>query len=292
MRRVLITGGDGFVGREAAAGLRARGYEVQIVEQEPRSPGSHGLDLLNDDPAPLLDRLKPSHLLHLAWSSTPGQFWTDPLNDRWVVASERLFHAFAAAGGRRFIGAGSCSEYDWSHAVLDEVSTPLQPHTLYGQCKAELYRRLAAQAPILGVSFAWGRIFFLYGPSEKRGRLVGDLIDSLRERRTFDTSEGLQRRDYMHVADAGEAFAALVDSEVQGAVNIASGVSVPVRQLVETAATMLNGLDLVRFGARPPQVGEPPVMEANVQRLRDEVGFSPRLGLEAGLRDAVERRTN
>jgi nucleoside-diphosphate-sugar epimerase len=120
--------------------------------------------------------------------------------------------------------------------------------------------------------------------------LVGDLIDSLRERRTFNTSEGLQRRDYMHVSDAGEAFAALVDSPVEGPVNIASGISVPVRQVVETAASMLDGLDLVRFGARPPQVGEPPVMEANVRRLREEVGFSPRLGLQAGLRDAVERR--
>jgi nucleoside-diphosphate-sugar epimerase len=208
-----------------------------------------------------------------------------------VAASLRLVRAFGRAGGKRLVCAGSCAEYDWSGKILDEASTPLAPATLYGEAKASLYRLLSAAAPGLDLSFAWGRIFFLFGPREKPGRLVSDLFDDLAKGKTAALSVGTQVRDFMHVEDVAAAFAALLDSEMEGPVNIASGQAVTVRELAEQAGRVAGGADRLSFGARPLQSGEPPMLVAAVERLRAELGFQPRFSLEEGLLDTYERRT-
>jgi nucleoside-diphosphate-sugar epimerase len=94
----------------------------------------------------------------------------------------------------------------------------------------------------------------------------------------------------MHVDDVARAFASLLDSEVTGAVNIASGNVVAVRSVIETVANLIGRIDLVDIGARPSQSGEPAEMAAAVERLSQEVGFEPRFDLASGLADTVHRR--
>lgn len=282
MKRVLVTGGNGFIGRETLAPLRALGFAVD-------APRRAELDLLEGDPAAWFVAHPASHLLHLAWDATPGKFWTAPSNLDWVAASLRLVRAFAAAGGTRVVVAGSCAEYDWGHATLDEATTPLRPATLYGTAKATLYQLLEAAAPGLGVSFGWGRVFFPYGPREASGRLLPDVVDGIAKGRRVAVSDGTQSRDFMHVEDVAAAFATLLASEVTGAVNIASGSVIPVREVVLAAAGHAGDASLLDWGARARQASEPQFMAAATTRLRG-TGFAPRWTLAEGLADAVAKR--
>lgn len=282
MKRVLVTGASGFIGRETLAPLRALGFEVD-------APGRADLDLLDGDPAAWLAARPASHLLHLAWDATPGKFWTAASNLDWVAASLRLVRAFAASGGARVVVAGSCAEYDWGYATLDERATPLRPATLYGTAKATLFALLGAASPALGVSFGWGRVFFPYGPFEAPGRLLSDVVDGIAAGRRVAVSDGTQSRDFLHVEDVGAAFAALLASEISGAVNIASGTAMPVRDVVLTAARHAGDPGLLDWGARPRQAAEPQYMAAATDRLRD-TGFAPRWSLSTGLADAVSKR--
>lgn len=290
--RVVVTGGGGFIGREAVAALGAAGAEVHLLGRAPDAGmgRAHVIDLLRDDAGPLLKDIAPTHLLHLAWMAEPGAFWWAPENLDWVAASLRLVRAFAEAGGRRLAVAGSCTEYDWSHVHLDEHATPRRPGTLYGTAKAALAQLLDKAAPKLGLSVGWGHVFFLYGPHEKPGRLLPDVIDAVRAGRRVATSEGSQARDFMHVEDVAGALVALLGSGVEGPVNIASGRSVPVRDIVRLAAAAAGDAGLVDFGARPRQPGEPELMTAATRRLKDEIGFVPRWTLETGIADMVARR--
>ncbi len=156
---------------------------------------------------------------------------------------------------RRAAFAGSCTEYDWRHETLDEVTTPIDAATLYGTSKAALFRILAKAAPVLGLSIGWGRIFFLYGPYENAGRLLPDVVDKVAAGQRVATSDGTQRRDFMHVEDVAAALVALLASEAEGAVNIATGVSTPVRDLVALAAAAAGDARAGRF-RRPPAPGE------------------------------------
>src|SRR5258706_14740282 len=115
-RRILVTGARGFIGRECLTRLSALDAELHALSTQSVSDAGgvtwHQCDLL-DSPAAvgLLQRIAPSHLLHLAWIAEPGVFWESPLNHRWLAASTVLFEAFYASGGKRVVAAGSCAEY-------------------------------------------------------------------------------------------------------------------------------------------------------------------------------------
>lgn len=292
MRRVALTGVSGFIGREMPALLRARGFEVHCLGRgyAPEGCIGHLIDLIADDPAPVLAEINATHLLHLAWYAEPGLFWNALENLDWVAASLRLVRAFARSGGERAVFAGSCAEYDWSGALLDEASTPLMPATLYGESKASLFRIIDKAAAELNLSVSWGRIFFPYGPFEKPGRLLSMLFDSIAFEEPVAFSAGTQLRDFMHADDVAAAFMAILESSVCGAVNVASGQTITIRAMVERGAEIAGASALVKFGIRPLQPGEPPVMAAATSRLRDEVGFTPHHSIDTGLSDMFRRR--
>jgi nucleoside-diphosphate-sugar epimerase len=295
MKRVLLTGATGFLGRHAVAALRARDYAVACVSARPGPPGAgtrgvtwHQADLLDAGARErLVGTVRPTHLLHLAWYAVPGAFWRSPENVRWVEASLALVRAFAAAGGRRVAVAGTAAEYAADHGRCVEDETPLRPTSLYGASKHALHTVLAPFAAETGLSLGWGRLFLLYGPHEDRARLVASVITTLLEGGTARCTHGEQMRDFLHARDAAEALVALLDSPVEGAVNVGSGVPVALRDLVLRIADLLDGRPRVALGALPPRAAEPPVLYADVTRLTREVGWRPRLDLEAGLRDTI-----
>jgi nucleoside-diphosphate-sugar epimerase len=294
-RRALVTGASGFIGRNVLQALARRGFEVHAVSSRPRQDGDdvswHVVDLLNPAAsAELVQRIAATHLLHLAWYAEPGAFWGSPANVRWLEASLALLRAFADAGGRRVVGAGTCAEYDWSIAGLcSEADTPLAPQTLYGECKRSLHavaERLYAGAEM--PSLAWGRIFFLYGPHEHSQRLIPSVALALLEGREAQCTDGAQQRDFMHCHDVAEAFAALLDGRVEGPVNIASGHAASIAEIVMLVAEACARPELVRLGALPARPNEPDLLVADVGRLREEVGFAGARSLREGVFETVE----
>lgn len=293
MKKVLITGATGFVGRQCVPILVDHGYEVHAVTsgQPPRSSNGiiwHQANLLQAGTSEILVSLvRPSHLLHLAWYAVPGKYWTALENFHWVRVSLDLFEAFAARGGRRIVAAGTCAEYDWSVSQYSERTTPLIPTTPYGICKHSLQLMLRAFADQCGLSAAWGRLFFLYGPYEHPRRLVASVICSLLAGERARCSHGRQMRDMLYVNDAAHAFVTLLSSEVEGAVNIGSGHEVELRDLINQIAAKLGREDLVQLGAIAAPLNDPPVLVAEVNRLHNEVKWQPRYDLTHGLEETI-----
>jgi nucleoside-diphosphate-sugar epimerase len=291
--RVLVTGATGFIGRHALGPLLEAGHEVHAVSTRPapdEAPAAvtwHRSDLLAD-PTAVVARVAPDRLLHLAWYAEHGRYWAAVENIRWVEATLALVRSFAAAGGTRAVLAGTCAEYEWGlGGRCIEDRTPLRPATLYGSAKHATREVVEAAAGPLGIAAAWGRIFFLYGPGEDPRRLVASVARALVSGERAPTSAGTQRRDFLHVADLGAAFAALVDSDVVGAVNVASGESRTLREVIEAIGREAGRPELLDIGALPSPAGDPAELVADVTRLRDEVGFRPRIQLAEGLADTV-----
>jgi nucleoside-diphosphate-sugar epimerase len=293
VKRVLVTGATGFVGRWALDELLARDFEVHACAARELPGGAgpvrwHRADLLAAGVASsLVTAVRPSHLLHLAWYAAHGRFWQAPENLGFVRASLELLQAFRESGGTRATVAGTCAEYDWAQGTCVEGATPLAPRTLYGTAKDALRRLLEAYARESGLSWSWGRLFHLYGPQEDPRRLVASVITAMLAGQEAPCSHGRQLRDFMFVADVAAALVALLDSAVEGPVNIATGVPTSIRELVGAIGELLGTSHLARFDALATPEGDPPTLVADTRRLRDEVGFVPRTDLRSGLEQTI-----
>ena len=289
--RILVTGASGFVGRWTVAALVARGAEVIAVSRQPRAaPGAATMacDLLDAAAAArrLLSETRPDIVLHLAWTVEHGKFWTAPENLDWVGATLALMRAAQSNGVRRFVGVGTCFEYDWPRAGdCDERTTPIAPTTLYAAAK-DAVRRVGAEWDAL--EFAWARLFYLFGPEENENRLVASIASRLALGQPAPLSSGTAVRDFMDVRDAGAALAAIALSDAMGPVNVASGHGATIREIAEKLGRLAGRPDLIQVGRLPDRPGDPPRIVGATGRLRADIGFSPARDLDHGLRDTYD----
>lgn len=293
-RKVLVTGATGFLGSHCLAPLARHGYDVLGLYRERAPVEVPGVRWVRGD---VMDRIAmqrviaehtPSSLLHLAWFVEPGKLIADASNVSWTAASLDLIRMFREAGGERCTVSGSCYEYDWRYGYCVEGVTPCEPDTLYGAAKDALRRALLSYCGTSGLSGAWGRAFFMYGPRENPSRLVSSVILSLLKGQAAKSSHGLQIRDYMHIQDVADGMVALHTSEAQGAYNIASGTSTTIREIVERIGAVTGRSDLLQIGVLPARANDVPLVLGDPRRMQTDTGWKPRLSLDDGLSSTVE----
>ena len=288
METILLTGAGGFVGRHVAAPLAGTlAGRARVVTPGANATGRR-IDLLDADARrALVDAERPDIVVHLAWVTEHGRFWTAPENAAWEAASLDLFNQAFALGARRVVGTGSCAEYDWTTgAAAYPEDAPLRPHTPYGAAKARTAAGLADMAAGYEASWAWGRLFFLFGPGEPPGRLVPLMLRAALSGEPLGIGPGEAERDFWDVRNAGAAIAALALSDLDGSVNIASGRAVRFDALAALIERVAGAEGAIRPGARPLAPGEPVRLVADTGRLRDAIAIDE-IGLEQGLADYI-----
>jgi nucleoside-diphosphate-sugar epimerase len=204
------------------------------------------------------------------------------------MMSLSLAKILGVAGCKRFVGIGSCFEYDYEYGYLSEGLTPLKPRTLYAVSKDATRSVLESFCRGTAMSFAWTRIFYVYGPGEQEARLVPSVVLALLKGNPAKCTQGLQVRDYLCVEDVASAILAVARSGFEGAVNIGSGEPVTVRAIVGLIGKILGRSVQIDFGAIKINPVDPPFLLADVRRLRNEIGWRPSLSLEEGLQRTVQ----
>jgi nucleoside-diphosphate-sugar epimerase len=294
MKRVLITGATGFIGQHTIKCFDPDHFEIHCVTSNKNIDNSqdsvfwHTTNLLNDrDSFNLFKTVEPSHLLHLAWYTEPKKYWASDRNLKWLSASISMLEYFKEFKGERATFVGTCAEYDWSYGFCSENVTPERPETLYGVCKKSLKEVCASFCSQYGISFSWGRVFFLYGPNEHPVRLVPSVIVSLLRSTPIDVTLGTQMRDFLYSRDVASALVALLCSDVSGTVNIGSGEPVTIREITSKIGARLGRAALINYGGIETPKNEPPLILADTRRLRQEVGWSPQSTLDNGLDETI-----
>lgn len=292
VKRVLLTGATGFVGRHVASELLERGYTVYAVSTSMSLPETEGLIQCNLDLFDIeavekfLKESKFENIIHLAWYLGP-KYQNSELNLDWTSSSINLLKLFKENGGKKALFAGTMSEYDFFYGYLQEGITPLNNSSLYGKCKASLYEVASAYAKQNDIDFNWPRIFNIYGPFEKESRLMPAVICSILNNEDIKVSTCTKIQDFLHIFDVASAIVNLFESDVQGAVNISSGTPVKLRVIVEKIAELMDYKGKILFGAVPTNFDEPFVVGSN-ERLIKEVGWEQKISLEEGLMQTID----
>lgn len=263
-----MTGASGFVGRHVLQDLGGRNCKTRVIVREgkqdkiPRSSALEKIittsDLWSENATWLADACRGvDTVIHAAWYAEPGQYLQSPKNTDCLNGTLRLAQAASEAKIRRLVGIGTCFEYDLNARPLT-VKSALRPTTPYAEAKVAAFTSLSQSLPREGTEFAWCRLFYLHGEGEDERRLVPYLRAKLAAGLPADLGSGKQIRDYMDARDAARMIVNAALGSVQGPVNICSGKPVTVRQLAETIADEYGRRDLLRFGARPDNLTDPP----------------------------------
>jgi len=194
---------------------------------------------------------------------------------------------------RASVFACSGSEYDLS-GVRKPVAEahPLETLRLYGASKAAGTLCALSNARALAAPLAVARLFGVFGPGEAAHRLLPTLVGRLERSERVPLSEGSQQRDALHVDDVVEALLALArtleDAPQQLVANVGSGKPATVRTFAETVAAALGApMSLLGFGDVAQRPDEAACFAGDPSRLKALTGWAPRLGFDAGIRQAV-----
>lgn len=285
--RVLLTGYNGFIGRSLIPVLEENGSEVIALGRGTFNSGIRHLkgDLLDvNDLSDSFKKIRPTHLIHLAWYTEHGKYWDSPLNFKWIKATWNLLDKFYASGGEHALVAGTCAEYDWDYGYFTENLTPTNPRTFYGIAKDATRRLSEVLAMKYETRVAWARIFFPYGLGENRSRLIPALFDVFKGKIPPFGVGTSSFRDLIHVSDVARALALCAEEKLIGPINISSGKPTQIAEIVDAIARLCRCETTLLSKKEVCRLGDPEFLVGNNEKLRS-LGWNQSIELERGLQD-------
>ena len=302
-KRVLITGGSGFIGSHLCDYLVRRGDQVICVDNLLTGSPDNTAHLLGD-PAFTFINLDVTHyiyvegaidaILHFASPASPIDYMELPIQTL-KVGSLGTHKALGLAKVKkaRLLLASTSEVYGDPKVHPQEESywgnvNPIGPRGVYDEAKRFAEAITMAYHRYHGVDTAIVRIFNTYGPRMriKDGRAIPTfLAQALRGEPITLFGDGSQTRSFCYISDLVEGIIRLLDSEIHDPVNIGNPVEMTVRELAEAIIEITGTRSKLDF--RPLPEDDPKVRQPDITRARKLLGWEPKVALTEGLKKTL-----
>jgi UDP-glucose 4-epimerase len=295
-KKILVTGGAGFIGSHVVDGFLAAGFEVVVVDN--LSTGRRGnlnpaatfyeLDIRDAGLAAVFEKERPAFVSHHAAQIEVRKSVADPLFDAEVnvLGSLNLLECAREAGVERVVYAstGGAVYGEPVYLPCDEAH-PVAPLSPYGASKFVVEKYLSMYQQSYGLAYTVLRYANVYGPRQnprgEAGVVAIFAYQMLRGGQTMVNGDGDQERDFVYVGDVVQANLAAVQSGVSGVFNIGTGLGTSINQIYDHLAEVTGYPGQKRHG--PAKLGETRRIYLDVKAAEKALGWQPAVDLAEGL---------
>jgi nucleoside-diphosphate-sugar epimerase len=293
--KVLITGINGFLGRNVAKRFLGAGYDVCGVSRHHDAIHDmlHSIDFLYCDLNNkkelefVFSHMTPDVVIHCAWSGGNAYAQTNSsIQFDNVIGVVDLLNAMDKHSVPYFVGFGSAAEYGDKPSSISEKEYET-PDNLYGACKkmAKEYSKIFCKTT--GMRWMWVRPFYTYGPGDVSTRLIPKVVEAclIGSKLTLNSCKSMT--DYLYISDFADGVLELVEHKEEGIFNVCSGNLYLVRDIVEMIGRE-TGHTQITFDPSLDRTGVPPKLLGNNGKLKG-LGWMPKINIADGIRLTIEQ---
>lgn len=299
MTRVLVTGAEGFIGKNLVKTLLLYGnkFEIHTLSRENKvninnSRNIHFVDLINlNYLKQVVMNINPNILIHLAYSKDRTEN-IEIINQDYLLNLQISLNIIESTRAlkslNKFIFFGSCDEYGLQKKSFEENQSE-QPLTSYGLSKLSITKTLKALYFNENYPAVIIRPSVVYGENQDKSMFLPSLVDAIRKKKNFKMTMGEQYRDYIYIDDLIEAIIILLNNKNLGLgeiINITYGESYPIKKIAVKLANLIknDGELMLKIGSINYRKTEVMNYYTSNQKAKDILGWYPKTSLEVGLK--------
>lgn len=299
-KRIIVTGGSGFVGANLVHKLVSKGYEVHLLVNknsdlwrlrniEQQISVHHDVLRNKSKLSKLIKTILPYAVFHLAtYGSYPSQKNISQILKTNIIFTNNLLEVLINIPYKQFVIAGSSSEYGKKDRAMRETDM-LDPNNFYAAAKAAQTHLAITYSRIYNKPACVLRLFNIYGYYEEQGRLVRSVIESALANKPILLSTGKEARDFVFAEDVADAFIHTLNlPSIYGEVfNIGSGVQTSIKELAEKIKQIVVSKSEIKLNSYPGRVWDSMHWRADVSKAKKIFGWQAKISLTQGLKKTI-----
>ena len=301
MKRILITGGTGFIGSYLCRYLLNKGHKIYLLVR-PGYKEWRIKDLMNhinicscdlnkfDDISDLVKKIHPEWIFHLAaYGAYPSQNDLNKMIQTNLMGLINLLNACIKVDFEVFINAGSSSEYGFKDHAPNELELP-EPNSDYAYTKASATAYCSFMAQKEKVNIQTLRLYSIYGPYEEPSRLIQKLIVNGLKGKYPPLVNPEIARDFLFVKDVCKVFELCALSclkEKGGIYNLGTGCQTTIGSVVNIVRELLKIEEEPDWGTMPSRIWDTNIWVADPSKVMKELNWHPEYTLKQGLAETI-----
>ena len=287
--RILVTGASGFIGHSVVRHLVLGNYEILALTRESHPPSGHEMKWWTADLGrpesyrSVVQAFAPHAVIHLAWRDIPDFSLSTSLENLRHSLSFLEF-VLQTSSCRKILVAGSCFELDMPNGECSEDGK-CSANNHFAWAKIALRHWLEMEARKKQVTFGWMRIFYAYGPGQRRGSLLPTILEKLQCNQLPTIRTPYDATDFVYVDDIADGFIRAIERDIpSGVYHLGSGLSTPAWKLCREAEKVTLGTSTLTEDLLKREVPRQMVnFWAKIERAHELLGWEPKTSLDDGI---------
>ena len=286
MKKILVTGANGFIGNFLLQELKTVNKEIYTFSRTKIKSRNHFRGDFFDDNnfETVIKKVNPSILVHLAWETSPNKFYTSPHNKTWSKKSINMIDKFFSFGGEKFIFMSSCEEYGIYETKPNENSI-CNPASDYGIEKNKVSRYLDKNYE--KQKWVILRNYFICGPNEKKEKLLSYMVNQVINNNKIILQQPHNSIDFIDVRDVVRVIKNVIEVDFCGILNVGNSMSISPLQLANKLID-LYGSGYVEFKKITNNKANSKYIVSDNSKLINSLNFKSDYHIYDTLKDILE----